>query len=152
MLKLGIDATDALKTLNIIADKARRVDNVLGEVQSKSGMTFEQAKTVSRQSLGILSAIASATGTTVGDVIALSISGAFGIIDILTPIYAGMIATAPVNPWAAAQAVIGLYQIPLIIAGIYAAILKREELLRGISKTSMMLNQVSSLMGTLSLI
>lgn len=119
-----------------LAPLEREVDNVINRVQNKLGL-------MTSRTLGLISTIASATGTTLGKQISLVISGAMTSYQLMQQIATSQLS----NPYTAIFGALTLAQIAFLWTSIFQAIGEKEQISSAFSSITASL---TTLIGTVS--
>ena len=141
---VDVDITPAEQKLDILEDKIQKVDKLLGQTSEKAGWTFKEAVGVARTGFTLISSLATASGTSRGNIVSMGIAAAEIGISVYSA-YASV--TAVVNP---VQAAAIYSQIINLIIQIALAAKGQAELSRRVGVTGQILNQFSSLISSVS--
>jgi len=149
-IELDVDTTIGHRKLDVLEHRRNEVilmsDKVFRDIDTGTRLSAQKVLLAARQGYGILTSLITAAGGTVSTLFTASISAAFSVVAILTPLFTA----EAVTPGMQVQAALGFLQLGLSIAAIVNAQSQQSAITNQIQGGLNALNGTANLVGTMS--
>jgi len=148
-LSLTLNAEELLQELDEVETRANEVEELVEEVEAQSETSFNQVLGMLHAGWLATQGLVRATGGTIQTVFRTVVGTTLGAISMIYPVLQAALAggLASMNPWAVAQALLGLASIGLATTALIAAQAQQKEFSDSLRGANMALHGIQSMIG-----